>query len=78
MLFVWIYFVLTELKLIDFGGALHIADDEVHEDGIGTPYYIAPEIIDADFNQPRTGKVLFIQSISNLFLVSCFYDVSLL
>ena len=28
----------SEIKLIDFGLALRIADDEAHEDGLGTPY----------------------------------------
>jgi serine/threonine protein kinase len=47
----------SELKLIDFGESLNIQDDQVHEDGVGTPYYIAPEIIDNEFKFPRTGKV---------------------
>jgi serine/threonine protein kinase len=43
--------------LIDFGEALHIGDEEVHDNGVGTPHYVAPEIVDNKFPFPRTGKV---------------------
>jgi serine/threonine protein kinase len=32
----------SELKLIDFGEALVVKEDEVHDDGVGTPFYVAP------------------------------------
>ena len=35
----------SELKLIDFGEALTVKEDEVHDDGVGTPYYVAPGMV---------------------------------
>jgi hypothetical protein len=54
----------AELILIDFGEALHIKENESCEEGVGTPFYTAPEIFDADFTEPHTGKVhLILQNI---------------
>jgi serine/threonine protein kinase len=50
-------FASTVLKLIDFGLAIQLGDDEVHQDNCGTEYYMAPELLDSNFSQPRTGKV---------------------
>jgi serine/threonine protein kinase len=33
------------LKMIDFGLALHLRDNEIHTDDVGTPYYMAPGFI---------------------------------
>jgi calcium-dependent protein kinase len=38
----------SELKLIDFGEALTVKEDEVHDDGVGTPYYVAPGVFFAN------------------------------
>ena len=43
------------MKLIDFGCAKLVTEEDVYRDMAGTPYYIAPEILDANFH--RTGKV---------------------
>jgi serine/threonine protein kinase len=58
-----IFFFFSALKLIDFGLAIQIDDDEVWENGAGTPYYMAPEIIDNTFRHARTGKVAFLNSM---------------
>lgn len=46
----------SEMKLIDFGCAKYVEDDKIYRDMAGTPYYIAPEVLDNNFN--RNGKVL--------------------
>ena len=48
----------TELVLIDFGEALCMKEDDEHNESVGTPYYVAPEIIDNHFEHPRTCRVL--------------------
>lgn len=45
----------SPLKLIDFGCALCVADDEKVLDVAGSPYYVAPEVLDRKYN--RTGRV---------------------
>ena len=44
------------MKLIDFGCAKMVNNETLYKDMAGTPYYIAPEILDQ--NSRRTGKVL--------------------
>jgi serine/threonine protein kinase len=56
-------FVAAEMRLIDFGCAKEVNDNEVYKDMAGTPYYISPEVLDPKFQ--RTGKVcLVLQSWS--------------
>lgn len=43
----------SPMKLIDFGCALVAKDDEVVKDLAGSPYYVAPEVLE---NVKRTGK----------------------
>lgn len=43
------------MKLIDFGCAKLVDDNVVYRDMAGTPYYIAPEVLETTFN--RTGRV---------------------
>jgi len=45
----------SNMKLIDFGCALLVEDDEVVKDVAGSPYYVAPEVLVADFK--RTGRI---------------------
>lgn len=45
----------SPMKLIDFGCAIQAADDEVINDVAGSPYYVAPEVLNPNFK--RTGKV---------------------
>jgi calcium-dependent protein kinase len=42
------------LKLIDFGVALQLSDDAVVRDVVGSPYYIAPDVLDE--KTPKTGR----------------------
>lgn len=44
----------ARMKLIDFGTALQVDDDTVVKDLVGSPYYIAPEVLRAD--AVRTGR----------------------
>jgi calcium-dependent protein kinase len=44
----------SKMVLIDFGCALVVNDTEVITDTIGSPYYIAPEVLSESFK--RTGK----------------------
>eukprot|EP01006_Ploeotia_vitrea_P037780 TRINITY_DN66170_c12_g5_i1.p1 TRINITY_DN66170_c12_g5~~TRINITY_DN66170_c12_g5_i1.p1 ORF type:complete len:723 (+),score=342.15 TRINITY_DN66170_c12_g5_i1:26-2170(+) len=46
----------SELKLIDFGEARRVQDDRVYKSIAGTPYYVAPEMVDR--KTERTGKIL--------------------
>lgn len=43
-----------ELVLVDFGLARHVKDSKRVYDACGSPFYIAPEVLDKDF--PRTGQ----------------------
>lgn len=45
----------SHMKLIDFGCAVSVKDDEVIGDVAGSPYYVAPEVL-GDYIK-RTGKV---------------------
>lgn len=45
----------SSMKLIDFGCALAVRDDEVVTDVAGSPYYVAPEVINEGY--VRTGAV---------------------
>lgn len=39
------------LKVIDFGTALHIEPGEHLTDTMGTPYYVAPEVLDEWYDE---------------------------
>lgn len=41
----------SEIKVIDFGLAASITEDQVLSDIAGTPYYIAPEILEGNYNK---------------------------
>lgn len=41
----------SELKVIDFGLATHIKPNEVLTRHVGTPYYIAPEVLEKRYNR---------------------------
>lgn len=45
----------SNMKLIDFGCAVQANDDELIRDVAGSPYYVAPEVLQSDFK--RTGKI---------------------
>lgn len=47
----------SDLQLIDFGCAVHCADDELVKDTCGSPYYIAPEVLSREWEPKRTGAV---------------------
>jgi serine/threonine protein kinase len=53
-----LFYIVSELKLIDFGLALQVEDDEPITGRAGTPGFMAPEILDDNFPETRTGKVL--------------------
>jgi calcium-dependent protein kinase len=38
------------IKIIDFGASLNVKQDETLSKRIGTPYYIAPEVIKGDYD----------------------------
>ena len=40
-----------QIKIIDFGTSLHYEKNEVLHEKLGTPYYIAPEILDKRYNE---------------------------
>lgn len=44
----------ANMRLIDFGVAKVLQDDEKNADALGSPYYVAPEVLDDVFQ--RTGK----------------------
>ena len=41
----------TQIKAIDFGSAQHFVPGEVLTNKIGTPYYIAPEVLNKRYNE---------------------------
>lgn len=43
------------MKLIDFGCAKEVRDDELVTDYAGSPYYVAPEVLAEGYK--RTGAV---------------------
>jgi len=40
-----------EIKLIDFGFSVHFDNRVAHHDQVGTPYYIAPEVLGSNYGQ---------------------------
>mmetsp|Transcript_26332 Transcript_26332/g.25512 ORF Transcript_26332/g.25512 Transcript_26332/m.25512 type:complete len:146 (+) Transcript_26332:201-638(+) len=40
----------SQIKVIDFGTAAQIKEGETLSDRIGTPYYIAPEVLDQEYD----------------------------
>ena len=52
------------LKIIDFGTAKEFEENEKQKLLVGTPYYIAPEVINGDYNEKcdvwSCGVILFI------------------
>lgn len=44
----------ANMRLIDFGVAKVLKDDEKNSDALGSPYYVAPEVLDKYFQ--RSGK----------------------
>lgn len=39
------------VKIIDFGTAIVTEPDEIIEEKLGTPYYIAPEVLNKSYNE---------------------------
>jgi calcium-dependent protein kinase len=39
-----------KIKLIDFGESLEFTKGEKYKDMVGTPYYIAPEVLKNDYD----------------------------
>lgn len=52
------------LKIIDFGMAKHVANRAYFRDFAGTPYYVAPEVLDGKFNESADcwslGIIMFV------------------
>lgn len=40
----------NDIKLIDFGLSRHFKPDEIMNESVGTPYYIAPEVLNHSYN----------------------------
>lgn len=38
------------IKIIDFGSSIRCDPDEILKDKIGTPYYVAPEVLRRQYN----------------------------
>jgi calcium-dependent protein kinase len=53
-----------QIKVIDFGTALNFKVDQHFKETIGTPYYIAPEVLNRDYGKEcdlwSTGVIAFI------------------
>ena len=53
-----------QIKVIDFGTALMFNSDQQFQDTIGTPYYIAPEVLNKSYSKEcdlwSTGVILYI------------------
>jgi calcium-dependent protein kinase len=53
-----------QIKVIDFGTALMFNPDQQFQDTIGTPYYIAPEVLNKNYSKEcdlwSTGVILYI------------------
>lgn len=45
----------SPMKLIDFGCAIQVGDEDIVHDVAGSPYYVAPEVLQHNFK--RTGRV---------------------
>ena len=52
------------LKLIDFGASAKFSQNTIFHERYGTPYYIAPEILDSNYNYKcdnwSLGVILYI------------------
>lgn len=57
------------IKVIDFGTALYISPHGTISETLGTPYYIAPEVIDGDYNEKcdvwSIGVIMYILLCGN-------------
>lgn len=62
----------SEMKLIDFGCAKLVDDETIYTDMAGTPYYIAPEVLDPAYH--RTGKVRNVFPSNSHFYTSAIYE----
>jgi calcium-dependent protein kinase len=53
-----------QIKVIDFGTALNFKYDQHFKETIGTPYYIAPEVLNKDYGKEcdlwSTGVIAYI------------------
>lgn len=47
----------SDLQLIDFGCAVIVEDNELVKDVCGSPYYIAPEVLDSKMESKRNGAM---------------------
>ena len=55
--------VVTEVRIIDFGLALKVAEEEKVHSAAGTVYFRAPELLEDESEKSvTTGKVLFLIS----------------
>jgi calcium-dependent protein kinase len=54
----------SQIKVVDFGTALSFVNKEHFYEQIGTPYYIAPEVINHDYGKEcdiwSTGVICYI------------------
>jgi calcium-dependent protein kinase len=54
----------SQIKIIDFGFSRHFESDEIIHEKKGTPYYIAPEVINGQYNEKcdiwSCGVILYI------------------
>ena len=55
---------MNQIKIIDFGISVHCTREQMLEDSIGTPYYIAPEVWAQNYNREcdlwSCGVILYI------------------
>jgi len=60
---------LIRIKVIDFGTALFLTPHGSISETLGTPYYIAPEVINGDYNEKcdiwSIGVIMFILLTGN-------------
>lgn len=47
----------STMKLIDFGCARHCTESTIIKDIAGSPYYVAPEVLESEYEKRRTGKI---------------------
>ncbi len=69
------------LKIIDFGIAARIESDELLTDRIGTPYFIAPEVIYKQYNEKCdiwSAGVIFYMMLTGVMPFRADNDVNLL
>ena len=54
----------NQIKLIDFGGSIKFAPNQKINQIIGTPYYMAPEVLKKSYNEKcdvwSVGVILYI------------------